>query len=163
VRSVDIDFNRQRLAEVLAAAGVDRHRRTVFVWEGVTNYLTATAVDAVLRFVASSAPGSRLIFTYVHRGVLDGSAHFEGGAALLRDVARLGEPWTFGLDPGELANYLRARGLELESDAGARAYRARCFGARAQAMRGYDFYHVAIAGVPWAAAARAPLSGERDA
>lgn len=44
------------------------HSPSVFIWEGVTNQLTTDAVDAVLRYVASCADGSRVVFTYVHRG-----------------------------------------------------------------------------------------------
>jgi methyltransferase (TIGR00027 family) len=41
VRFVKIDFNREKLQEVLARAGFEASRRTVFLWEGVSNYLTA--------------------------------------------------------------------------------------------------------------------------
>jgi methyltransferase (TIGR00027 family) len=148
VRFVEMDFNRQSLPEALQGARLDPSLPAVFLWEGVTNYLTADAVDAVLRFVARGAPGSRLIFTYVHSGALDGSALFEDAADLRRKVARLGEPWTFGLDPKHLPTYLCERGLQLERDTGARGYRLQYFGPDAERMKGYDFYHVAIASVP---------------
>ncbi len=148
VHFVEMDFNRQSLPDILRQAGLDPLRPAVFLWEGVTNYLTAEAVDAVLRFIVSCAVGSRLIFTYVHRGALDGSGQFEDAADILRDVERLGEPWTFGLDPNELSDYLRQRGLQLERDAGAREYRRQGFGPDGEHMKGYDFYHVAIARVP---------------
>jgi methyltransferase (TIGR00027 family) len=148
VRFVEMDFDRQSLPEALMQAGFDLLHPAVFLWEGVTNYLTADAVGAVLRFVAGCAAGSRLIFTYVDRRALDGSALFEGAADLMRDVERLGEPWTFGLDPEELPDYLRERGLRLERDAGAREYRRQYFGPDGERMKGYDFYHVAIASVP---------------
>ncbi len=49
----------------------------MFVWEGVTNYLTAAAVDATLAVISDlAAPGSAIVFTYVHAGVLDGSVAF---------------------------------------------------------------------------------------
>jgi methyltransferase (TIGR00027 family) len=147
VRFVEIDFDRQSLGEVLAQAGLDSLSPAVFLWEGVTNYLSADAVDAVLRFVASCAAGSRLIFTYIDRRALDGSGLFEGAADLMGEVARLGEPWTFGLDPEELPNYLRARGLRLERDVGARECRRQYFGPDGERMNGYDFYHVTIASV----------------
>ncbi|MGD0948434.1 MAG: SAM-dependent methyltransferase [Candidatus Binatia bacterium] len=147
VRFVEMDFNRQGLRDTLTQAGLDPLRPAVFLWEGVTSYLTADAVDAVLRFVAGCAAGSRLIFTYIDRRALDGSGLFEGAADLMREVARLGEPWTFGLDPEELPDYLRERGLRLERDAGAREYRRQYFGPDGERMKGYDFYHVAIASV----------------
>jgi methyltransferase (TIGR00027 family) len=147
VRFVEIDFNRQSLPEVLAEAGFDASLPALFVWEGVTNYLTPDAVDSMLRYLGSRARGSRVVFTYVDRGALDGSVHFEGAAEILRDVARLGEPWTCGFSPGELPDLLRGRGLELDRDAGAREYRAQYLGRRAQNAKGYEFYHVAVARV----------------
>jgi methyltransferase (TIGR00027 family) len=144
VRLVEIDFNRESLPKVLGRAGFDASRRTVFLWEGVTNYLTAEAVDSVLRFVASCGEGSGIIFTYVDAGLLDGSVRFCGGERLLRDVERLGEPWTFGIVPGELGEFLRGRGMRLERDWSAGEYRKECWGERAGRMRGYEFYHVAV-------------------
>ena len=76
----------------------------------------------------------------------------------MRDVDRLGEPWTFGLDPEELPDYLRERGLQLERDAGAREYRRQYFGPDGERMKGYDFYHVAIAGVPMQAEPQASVA-----
>jgi methyltransferase (TIGR00027 family) len=148
VHLVAVDFARDQLRAVLADAGLDEQRPTVFVWEGVTNYLSGEAVDSVLRVVAGCAARTRLILTYVHRGAIDGSVAFEGAAQLRRNVERLGEPWTFGLVPEELRAFLEARGLTLERDLGARGYRRQCFGEAGQRMRGYDFYHVAVASVP---------------
>jgi len=148
VRYIAIDFNQQSLPHVLCDAGLDTRVPTLFLWEGVTNYLSAEAVDAVLRYVSTFPSRSRLIFTYVHRGALDGSALFEDAPDIVRNVAAIGEPWTFGLDPAEVPGYLHERGLELLRDAGAREYRKECMGPAARRMRGYDFYHVAIASVP---------------
>ena len=121
---VPMCFGVDGLAERLAAAGFVPGRRTLFLWEGVTNYLDEPTVDATLRFMAGA--GSALLFTYVDRAILDGSARHEGAAESLAYVRRLGEPFTFGLDPAALAGYLRDRGWELEEDlslaAAARAY-----------------------------------------
>jgi len=123
---VPVDFDRDELGDALDAAGYRRDGKTFFIWEGVTGYLTAEAVDATFRFVASaSAPGSRMVFTYIHRGLLDGSVHFEGTAELIAFVRKAGEPFTFGLDPDELSGYLAARGLSLVEDVGSREYQAR--------------------------------------
>jgi methyltransferase (TIGR00027 family) len=148
VHFVEIDFSRESLAEALHLAGFDSGRSTVFIWEGVTNYLTANAVDAVLRYVASCADGSRVVFTYVHGGALDGSGRFPDASKIVNNVARLGEPWTFGLIPEELRSYLGGRGLRLDRDDDARHYRSTYFGKAAEAMNGYDFYHVVVASVP---------------
>ncbi len=148
VRYVPIDFNRENVLQLLAEAGFDSSLPAMFVWEGVTNYLTSEAVDAVLRYVSSCALGSRIVFTYVHSGALDGSVCFEGAVKLLQDVEQLGEPWTFGLDPAAVPEFLSQRGLRLDRDASAQEYRAQLYGTDAQHMKGYEFYHVVIAHVP---------------
>lgn len=148
VHRVEIDFNRQSLPEVLRSAGFEPSRPAVFLWEGVSHYLTAAAVDAVLLSIAGCCAGTRILFTYIHSGVLDGSVPFEYAARVLRDMNRLGEPWIFGIAPEHAREFLLERGLCLDVDLSARAYRTRYFGAPGERMRGYDFYHVAIAHVP---------------
>jgi methyltransferase (TIGR00027 family) len=143
-----IDFNLQSLHQVLADASFDSSLPAMFIWEGVTNYLNQDAVDAVLRYIGNCSPDSRIVFTYVHRGVLDGSVQFEGGARIVRDVAGIGEPWTFGFDPVTLPEFLDERNLRIDYDAGAQEYRLQFYGSGSAHMRGYDFYHVVIAHVP---------------
>lgn len=148
VRYVAVDFLRDDLGASLAAAGWDARRPSLFVWEGVTNYLTEPAVRRTLDWIATSPPGSRVVFTYIHAGVLDGSTPFDGAAQLMANVRALGEPWTFGLDPGEVGAFVARSGLRLCEDLGADDYRRRYLGA---AMPGYRFYRIAQAQVPAAA------------
>lgn len=148
VRFVPFDFRRRALARVLGAAGYRESARTFILWEGVTNYLTEAAVDATLRWSSRAAPGSILLFTYVHRDVLTRPERFVGTARLFASLERAGERLTWGIDPGELPGYLGERGLVLESDVGASAYRARYYGRAARAMRGHEFYRIAVARVP---------------
>lgn len=144
VTFVALDFDRAALLAALDAAGCDRSQRSVLIWEGVTNYLSADAVDATLRDLATFAAGSPLLFTYVHRGVLDGSAAFAGTEHVEALLQRVGEPWTFGFDPAEVPPYLAARGIELVADLGADAYRARYLG---DPGTGYAFYRTVVARV----------------
>lgn len=145
VRYVAVDFLRDDVGSSLAAAGWDRARRTMFVWEGVTNYLTEAAVIATLDWIAGAAAGSRVVFTYIHGGLLDGTAQFAGGDLLVANVRGLGEPWTFGLHPEAVAGFVAARGLTLREDLGADDYRRRYLGAAA--YPGYAFYRIAAAEV----------------
>jgi methyltransferase (TIGR00027 family) len=147
IRSVELDFNHQSLPGPLLPAGFQPQQPAIFLWEGVTNYLTAEAVDTVLRYIASCAPNTQLIFTYIDAAVLDTPAHFAGAARVLRDVTKIGEPWTFGLAPAKLATYLHQRGFALDSDLSAAEYRAKYFGPESAQMKGYEFYHVAVAHV----------------
>lgn len=147
VRYGAVDFEKGDLATQLADTGWRADRTSLFLWEGVTNYLDGKAVGRVLDMVGRTAPGSAIAFTYIHRGVIDGSVTFEGAAKLAGNVERLGEPWRFGLVPDELAAYLAGFGLALEQDLGADEYRARYFGANGQ-FPGYAFYRIAVARVP---------------
>ena len=145
-----IDFNRCRLESVMAAAGYRASARTFILWEGVTNYLTETAVDTTLRWCATAAPGSLLLFTYVHRDVLTNPRAFVGTERLFATLGNAGERLTFGIEPSELPAFLATRGLSLETDVGAAEYRERYFKDAARTMRGHEFYRVALArvGVP---------------
>lgn len=142
VRFVPIDFNARPLSSEMGVAGYDPGRRTLFIWEGVTNYLTEEAVDATLRWCARATDGSRVIFTYVDRKVLDAPEAFHGTRKLFATLCAAGERWTFGLDPSRLSAYLAERGLVLDEDVGASDYRSRYFATR---MQGYEFYRIAIA------------------
>jgi methyltransferase (TIGR00027 family) len=149
VRYVPVDFAHDDVAERLAAAGWDRARPSIFLWEGVTNYLDEAAVGRILALVGSAAAGTTILFTYIHKGVLDGSVSFAGAQKLVKNVKRLGEPWTFGLRPDELGPFTQRFGLTLVEDLGADEYRRRYLGpgASPHALRGYAFYRIAIAEV----------------
>lgn len=144
IHYVAVDFLRDDVAARLAAAGWQREIPTVFVWEGVTHYLTERAVRQVLGWIGGSAPGSRVVFTYIHGGLLDGGVDFAGGADILGRVRALGEPWTFGVRPDALPALVADCGLRLVADDGADDYRQRYLGAT---NRGYAFYRLAIADV----------------
>jgi methyltransferase (TIGR00027 family) len=146
VRFAGIDFNTQSLADVLGRSGFDRARSACFVCEGVTNYLSWEAVDRVLRQIAQAAGGSVLLFTYVHRRVLDDPKLFFGAEKLLSRLHAIGEPWTFGLDPEEIESYLAARNLRLAQDLSVAEVWRRA-GRPDSEMRGYEFYRLASAGV----------------
>jgi methyltransferase (TIGR00027 family) len=145
---VALDFDRDRLGETLARNGFDARRRTVVIWEGVTNYLTAAAVDAVLRWTGDLAAGSTLAFTYVHASVLNDPSGFEGAGRILAAVAKTGETWTCGIDPAELRCHLERMGLRLVEDLGADEYRSRYWHQADCRWRGYGFYRAALARVP---------------
>jgi methyltransferase (TIGR00027 family) len=144
VRYVAVDFLRDDAFERLAAAGWQRARASLFVWEGVTNYLSEEAVMRVLREVGRCAVGSAIVFTYVHRGVIDGSVRFAGDEIIVGNVRALGEPWTFGLEPASVAGFVQRAGLTLREDYGADDYRARYL-PPGELDVGYAFYRIAVA------------------
>jgi methyltransferase (TIGR00027 family) len=144
---VDLDFLRQNLAEALSSRGFIPQRKTFFIWEGVTNYLSSETVDATIRFIGSCVAGSVVAFTYIDQGLLDGSGRFSLDLNVVRLLKVAGEPWTFGFYPEELPRYLRERGLQLREDLEAVKYGERSMLATKDQMKAYEFYHVAIAAV----------------
>jgi methyltransferase (TIGR00027 family) len=117
VTYVGVDFDRQSLADAVERAGVQRDRATFVIWEGVASYLTAEAVDSVVRWSrAIAGPGSELVLTYVDRRLIDGTHPFPNAEPWVRSVARAGEPFVFGFDPDELRAYFAERGWALQDD-----------------------------------------------
>jgi methyltransferase (TIGR00027 family) len=146
VRMVPVDLTVDDLATGLRAAGFRALERTVVVWEGVTNYLTAAAVDTTIRQLAAIAGSdSRLIFTYVDRRALDGTGGFTGVDEWLASVCDVGEPWTFGFVPAELAGYLAERDLTLLLDLSAREAADRYLTPLGRHDRAASFYRIAAA------------------
>ena len=118
-----IDFNRENLNDVLSEAGFQKELRTLFIWEGVTQYLTSEAVSKTLEYVShSSGNGSGIVFTYVLKGLIEGTDRPEWFGPFLSFAEKVGSPLQFGLDPQKLASYLADRGLKLISDVGAGDY-----------------------------------------
>jgi methyltransferase (TIGR00027 family) len=111
-----IDFNKQRLADVLAQAGYREGHQTLFLWEGVTMYLEAEAVDGTLAFIHSSAAeGSIVVFDYVRASVLRYENTLYGEKDIRGTVARAREGWIFGIEDGSIESFLIERGFKLLS------------------------------------------------
>jgi methyltransferase (TIGR00027 family) len=141
---VPIDFLRERTEERLGKTGYSFHARTLFIWEGVTNYLDAASVDAAFATFANAAAGSRVIFTYVHADAITGQFSAPGLAQLLARLRRIGEAWTFGFCPEVLPEYLTRRGFRLIADLGAAEYRTR-YWSPVEQPEGYEFYRAVLA------------------
>jgi methyltransferase (TIGR00027 family) len=139
------DFNLGQLGSDMEASGFRPWLPTMFLWEGVSNYLREDAVDATLRWCGKAAPSSSLLFTYIHSDVLSHPEKFVGADRLYASLEKADEQLTFGMDPDAMGNYLDRRGLVREWDVGAREYRTRYFGQKAEAMVGHEFYRVAFA------------------
>lgn len=142
---VPIDFDHQSIEDEMMAAGYQTGARTFFIWEGVTQYITAEAVDATLWFASRSAPGSLVLFTYIHKGIIDGTTRSQIDERIMKRIERRGMPWVFGLDPEELDGWLARRGFRLVDQAGADEYRARYITPVGRQMNIYEGERMALA------------------
>ena len=120
VSFVAIDFNTQTLREQLLAARYDPQLKTLFIWQGVSMYLTGEAVDATLKFVVNySGPGSAIVFDYLYRAVLEGIQRQSEVVNMRRYRFMTGEGLTFGIPKGEVEAFLMARGFRHVQDVSA--------------------------------------------
>ena len=111
---VPIDFNRQSIADALGKAGYGAEQKSLFIWEGVTMYLTAGVVDRTLEFIRCSAMEESVVaFDYIYASVLRRENKFYGEREIYRTVSRVGEGWTFGIEEGTIEDFLTQRGFRL--------------------------------------------------
>jgi methyltransferase (TIGR00027 family) len=116
VTYVPVDFNAQSLEARLLESGYDPQRKTLFIWQGVSMYLIAEAVDATLAFVVNgSGAGSAIVFDYLYQSVLDARQRSEiRGMRRYRFIT--GEGLTFGIPEGKVEAFLKERGFRLVND-----------------------------------------------
>jgi methyltransferase (TIGR00027 family) len=117
VQLVPLDFERDDVLTALAERGYRSDYRAFFIWEAVTQYLSADAVHATLESLRPAASGSRLVFTYVRRDFIDG-VNFYGAEQLYRRFRQRQQLWRFGLQPEEVAAFLAGHGWRLVEQLG---------------------------------------------
>jgi methyltransferase (TIGR00027 family) len=96
---VTCDFERQDFLERLGGSGYRIDQPALFLWEGVTPYLTEPAVRATLHRIAEGAhPGSVVVFDHLRRKIVLGDVRDTKDQKSRDFVAGLGEPLCFGVD-----------------------------------------------------------------
>ncbi len=113
-----IDFNTETIEKALVRVGYDPFKKTFFVWEGVTMYITAQAVRGTLEFIATrSGPGSAVVFDYIMAGVAARDWFKYPRARTIAILCALhGEPWIFGFPEGSAGFFVQQSGLEVVED-----------------------------------------------
>ena len=137
-----IDFETQRLTDVLRAVGVDASQPAFFSWLGVTPYLETATTLSTLGELAPFAKGQRaggagggVVFDYSvppESLPLIQRAAFEMLAKRVRDA---GEPFRGFFDPAALGASLRTLGFAHVTDLGGDEINARLFADRSDRLR----------------------------
>jgi methyltransferase (TIGR00027 family) len=127
VHRVQVDFETQSFRDELRRAGFRERRRTFFVWEGVSMYLTRSAVKKTLATLrAMSAPASQVVLDLWYlpdeHDLISAARRFSSNL-----LALLGEPVTFGLHPEDAGPFFERLGFHLKDVADAAALRRRYF------------------------------------
>jgi methyltransferase (TIGR00027 family) len=122
VSYVAIDFNQQDIGEAFRDNHFDFEKPVFIIWEGVTQYITKEAVEKTLRFIATTSPGSYLVFTYILESVVKRQSDIPGANELMKYFEKRNAGWQFGIDPATLPMFLKKYNLEVIEDAGADYY-----------------------------------------
>jgi methyltransferase (TIGR00027 family) len=112
VTFVPVNFNTQTLGERLQSSGYAENAKTLFIWQGVTFFLTNEGVDRTLAFISEhSGSGSTVIFDYMYSEIFQDESRSDVKA--LRSASRIsGESYLFGIDRGQIGPFLTQRGFE---------------------------------------------------
>ena len=129
-----VDFERESLADGLLRAGFDKQRASFFSWLGVTPYLSRSAFDATVGFIARMPSGSGVVFDFaVERSLLSPQQQLALDRLAAR-VALAGEPFQLFFDPAALARDLRSLGFGNIEDLSGDQINARYFAGRADGL-----------------------------
>ncbi len=144
---IPMDLRLQLPDEVIPELLLRPHYRTLFIWESVTNSLTGTTGMRMFRYLQGFPAGTRLIFTYVDKGVLENPGIFIGATSMTRLLRKSNDFWSLGISPADIRGFLQTYDMELLEDIGTMEYRRRFFGPHADKMKGYEWYRVAVAAI----------------
>jgi methyltransferase (TIGR00027 family) len=109
---VPIDFDKESLDKKLLESGYNKRLKTLFIWDGVTMYLSAEAVDETLDFVANnSCKGSSITFDYMYKSVVDGTCERKDAKKAQKCFRGRDEDLTFGIAEGSIEEFLCERGF----------------------------------------------------
>ncbi len=123
-----VDFERQSLADGLAAAGFRADRPAFFQWLGVVPYLTRAAILQTLDYIAA-VPKSEVVFDYGEPFENYSEERRANVMAVAERAAARGEPWLSQFDPAEMSDLLHKAGFAEIEDLGMAALSERFYGA----------------------------------
>ena len=122
---VPVDFEKQSLDTELKKAGYDLKSKTLFILEGVTQYISKEANDNTMKYVAQAAPGSNIVFTYILKSFIEGKNLHKDIKTMYKSVVKRYKLWIYGLDPKDMSDYLSKYNLSLIEDIGSREMKER--------------------------------------
>lgn len=115
---IPIDFSDTSFDEFISTLNIKNNDSCFFLLEGLLMYLPPQRVERILRSISAiECRRCRLFFDYVHAGAIRGEDNDNSTA---EKVKALGEPWRFGIEPGEIGGFLRDYGFTLREHLTAR-------------------------------------------
>jgi methyltransferase (TIGR00027 family) len=146
VAFVPIDFDAQNLKTVLAGTAFNPFIPAVFIWEGVTQYITEEAVRRTLAFAGKSETGSIIVFTYVLKSIIERRSNIPDADKMM-DVVAKNAPWIFGLEPLSIQAYLQPFHLTLIADVGNADYKEKYLKPLGRSLAVFEGERIVVADV----------------
>ena len=145
---VPVDFEKQSLDTELKKAGYDLTSKTLFISEGVTQYISKEANDSILEYVAQAAPGSKIVFTYILKSFIEGK-DLKGATekSMYKWLVKGFKLFKYGLDPAEMRDYLSEYHLSLIEDIGSREMKERYMKKVSLGLDVFEIERIALAKV----------------
>ncbi len=144
---VAIDFDRTTLAEALGKVLFRQDEPAFFSWLGVTMYLEEESIMSTLRFIASLAPGSGVVFDYAVLSSLLSPREQKAMEVLSGRASEGDEPWKTFFDPASLATMLHSLGFSEVEDHGPKQLNERYLSGRTDGLRKSGVARLVCAGV----------------
>lgn len=110
VTYVPIDFSQDSVTDKLIGAGFVRHKKTLFIWEGVTLFLNEDIIAETLGRLKELGSNNRITFDFVPTELIDDATEYEGNRQLVHLCASIKEPLTFGCSPERMRALLNSVG-----------------------------------------------------
>jgi methyltransferase (TIGR00027 family) len=130
-----IDFERELLSDALARVGFDGGKPAFFSWLGVVAYLKLDAIFDTLRFIASCASATTVVFDYGVPPETLTPRQRQRFDVIAGQVAAAGEPWLTFFEPSDLDAKLRQTGFSDVQNIDAAALNDRYFSSRTDGLR----------------------------
>jgi len=132
---IPLDFEKQTLSAGLRVEGYRPQDPTFFSWLGVVPYLTEAAIFRTLGEIASTPPGSEVVFDFSLPSALLGEEARQVWALIEADIAARGEPLRSFFAPDSLAARVREVGFAQVWDVSVEDAFARYFAGHAGGLR----------------------------
>jgi methyltransferase (TIGR00027 family) len=143
---VPVHYSRESWADKLLAAGLDKTKKTLFLWESVSLFLEPDAVKTTLRDMASLCAGGSVIAQDFYSSAFISGATSRAVKRTSKLMKSMGERWRFGIDMSDDPESAVETFLE---DCGLRMTRYAQFGVKLESEPFYCIVEAARLDDPW--------------
>lgn len=111
VTYVPIDFNSQDVYEELKKAGFDFSSKALFIYQGVSGYLSQESNNRIFEMISKAASGTKLVFSYVPMNFISGKDLQQKSLRILHDQFVKNNVLIHGYNPSEIGSIMSNYGF----------------------------------------------------